>query len=196
MATSLVAGLLISLVTVVSADLCSYQLYPDRTDRTAYCSYGCCYTMIYPCCSEPFYLSAGFIAPMVVGSVGMIIGFIVIVIVVMRRRKRQGTPTVLYTAPMLGQQVVTPGGGVITYSGYGNTHYIAQPMYQSQPANGTMPMYPMQPGSRGAAPMYMMPPPSGAPPAYVLHQAEGPAPPYTTQPNEGAEPMQTKTPLQ
>ncbi|BFZ19566.1 hypothetical protein BsWGS_22605 [Bradybaena similaris] len=195
MANSLIACVFFAVLAVVAADFCSYELYPDETRRTAYCSYGCCYTMIYPCCQEPFYVSAGFIAPMVIGSVGLFIVFVVIIVVIVVRRKRmRAIPTVQYTTPMVGQQVVTTNGGVVTYPGYGNTQYIAQPMYQSQPANGTTPMYTLQPGAGGTAPMYMMPGPNGAPPAY--QQLQGSAPPYGVQPAAGTDPEPSKTPLQ
>lgn len=55
--------------------------------------------------------------------------------------------------------------GVVTYPGYDNTQYSAQPMYT------------LQPGAGSATAMCMMSAPNGAPPAYQ-QQAQGSALPH------------------
>ncbi|XP_059163420.1 uncharacterized protein LOC131946572 isoform X2 [Physella acuta] len=111
------------LAVSVSGEYCTYH----RTFGTItyeYCNWGCCYSIIYPCCDTPYYADVPFVAGMALTSVGLLLGIAGACVRRLRRvrRLRHVQTTVQNTAS--GNQQVFSILAAQENSGVANTDYV------------------------------------------------------------------------
>jgi hypothetical protein len=147
----LIVALFICVVAQVEADYCRSTTYPFGL----VCTYGCCDSYSYPCCSAPYYSKPVFIAPVVIGCcVALSIICAVLRICLIQRRSvvtvryRQAAPArravpargagqATRAAPSVqtvsaSQAMQSPSGmGVNQYGGYNNYEPGAPPPYSA-----------------------------------------------------------------